>query len=188
MNINKTKEDKTINIFERPIAITDVETTGLDSTIQEIVEIGLVVIDQKTLEILDTLNVKVKPEHIETADEFALNLNGYNETDWKNAITLKEAMSLYGDKTKDAIFCAHNMTFDWSFIFEAFKKTGIKDQMDHHRVDLFTMIWMKFRNSDFEKFNLNEVAKRLGIPEEPMPHRAINGTMTAYEIYKKLVS
>jgi len=182
------KQEHTTHIFARPIAITDVETTGLDPTIQEIVEIGLVVIDQQTLEILDTLDIKVKPEHIETADEFALKLNGYNKTDWKNAITLKEAMSIYGEKTKDAIFCAHNVTFDWSFIFEAFRKTGIKNQMDHHRIDLFTMIWMKLRNLDFEKFSLNEVAKHLGIPEEPMPHRAINGTMTAYEIYKKLVS
>jgi len=32
------------------------------------------------------------------------------------------------------------------------------------------------------------VAKYLGIPEEPLPHRGINGTMTAYEIYKQLVS
>ena len=181
------KQEHTIRIFERPIAITDVETTGLDFTIQEIIEIGLVVINQKTLEIIDTLNVKVKPEHIKTADEFALKLNGYNETDWKDAITLKEAMSLYGEKTKDAIFCAHNVTFDWSFISEAFKRTGIKDKMDHHRIDLFTMIWMKFRNSSCERFSLNEAAKRLGVSEEPMPHRAINGTMTAYEIYKKLV-
>ena len=182
------KQEHTIHIFERPIAITDVETTGLDFAIQEIIEIGLVVINQKTLEILDTLDVKVNPEHIETANEFALNLNGYNETNWKNAITLKEAMSIYGEKTKDAIFCAHNMTFDWSFIFEAFRKTGVKNQMDHHRIDLFTMIWMKLRNSNCEKFSLNEAAKRLGVPEEPMPHRGINGAMTAYEIYKKLVS
>jgi len=182
------KQEHTTHIFEKPIAITDVETTGLDFAIQEIVEIGLVVVDQKTLKILDTLDVKVKPEHIETANEFALNLNGYNETNWKNAITLKEAMSIYGEKTKDAIFCAHNMTFDWSFIFEAFRKTGVKNQMDHHRIDLFTMIWMKLRNSNCEKFSLNEAAKRLGVPEEPMPHRGINGAMTAYEIYKKLVS
>jgi len=182
------KQEHTTRIFERPIAITDVETTGLDFAIQEIIEIGLVVINQKTLEIINTLDVKVKPEHIETADEFAIKLNGYNETDWKNAITLKEAMSIYGGKTKDAIFCAHNMTFDWSFIFEAFRKTDVKDQMDHHRIDLFTMIWMKLQNSKCEKFSLNEAAKRLGVSEEPMPHRGINGAMTAYKIYKKLVS
>ena len=177
-----------MKILERPIAITDVETTGLDPTIQEIVEIGLVVVNQQTLEMLDTLDVKVRPEHLETADKRALELNGYNEADWQNALTLQAAMSLYSDKTKDAIFCAHNVTFDWSFILEAFKKTYVKNQMDYHRVGLFTMAWMRLRNSGLEKFNMNEVAKYLGIAEEPMPHRAINGAMTAYEIYKRLVS
>lgn len=177
-----------MKMLERPIAITDVETTGLDSTIQEIVEVGLVLVNQQTLEIIETLDVKVQPEHLETATEFALKLNGYNATDWQNALTLQVAMSLYGEKTKDAIFCAHNVTFDWSFILEAFKKTGVKNLMDYHRVDLFTMAWMKLRNSGLEKFNLNKIAKHLGIPEEPMPHRAINGTMVAYEIYKRLVS
>jgi len=64
----------------------------------------LVVINQKTLEIIDTLDIKVKPEHIETADEFALKINGYNETDWKDALTLKEAMSIYGQKQKVRYF------------------------------------------------------------------------------------
>src|SRR3990167_388927 len=136
-----------MKILERPIAITDVETTGLDPTIHEIVEVGLFVINQQTLEVLDTFDVKVRPEHIETADEFALKLNGYNDADWQNALTLQEAMTLYGEKTKDAIFCAHNVTFDWSFILKAFKETGIKNLMDYHRVDLFTMAWMKLKNS-----------------------------------------
>lgn len=176
-----------MRIFERPVAITDVETTGLDFHVHEILEIGLVLINQKTLEIIDKMNVKVKPEHMETADDVALQVNGYQEADWADAISLSEAMAIYSEKTKDAIFCAHNVTFDWSFIFEAFKKTGAKDQMDHHRLDLFTMIWMKMHNEQMERFNLNEAAKRLGVPEEPSPHRAINGAMTAYEVYKKLV-
>ena len=177
-----------MKILERPIAITDVETTGLDEIIQEIIEVGLVLVNQQTFEIIDTLDVKVWPEHLETATEFALKLNGYNAANWQNALTLQTAMVLYSKKTKDAIFCAHNVTFDWSFILEAFKKTGVKNSMDYHRVDLFTMAWMKLRNSGLEKFNMNEVAKYLGIPEEPIPHRAINGSMTAYEIYKRLVS
>jgi DNA polymerase III alpha subunit (gram-positive type) len=179
-----------MRILERPVAITDIETTGLDPTIHEIIEVGLILINQQTLEIVDSLNVRVQPSHLETATEFALKLNGYNAADWQNALTLQEAMRLYGEKTKDALFCAHNVTFDWSFILEGFKKTGIKNLMDYHRIDLFlfTMAWIKLRNSGLEKFNMNEVAKCLGIPEEPIPHRAINGAMTAYEIYKQLLA
>lgn len=173
-------------IFKRPIAITDVETTGLDPQRHEIVEIGLVLIDQETGEVIDTLDIKVKPEHLETADETALKINGYNEPDWQNAVTLLEAISLYGEKTQDAIFCSHNVTFDWSFILEAFKKAGLKSPLDYHRLDLFTLIWSKSQGLKIENFNLSKVAQILGLPEESLPHRAINGARTAHEIFKRI--
>ena len=121
-----------IEIYKRPIAITDVETTGLDPQKHEIVEIGLVLIDQETGEVIDT--------------------------------------------------------FDWSFILEAFKKAGQKSTLDYHRLDLFTLIWTKTRDSKIESFNLNRVAQFLGLPEEPLPHRAINGARTAHEIFKKIIN
>jgi hypothetical protein len=54
--------------------MTDLETTGDIFSIHEILEIGLVLFDQQTFEILDTLNVKVKPEHIENAVPAALSI------------------------------------------------------------------------------------------------------------------
>ena len=177
-----------MEITNKPIAITDVETTGLDPIEHEIIEIGLVLINQKTFEIIDRLDIKVLPNHPETADSFAIKLNGYNTSEWENAKTIQEVMTLYGEKTKDAIFCAHNVTFDWGFISKAFKETGVKDQMDYHRLNLFTMTWSILRNLGIKKLNMNEVAKFLEIPEEPTPHRTINGTMTEYEIYKRLLA
>ncbi len=174
-------------IFERPIAITDVETTGLDPQKHEIVEIGLVLIDQETGEVIDTLDIKVRPEHIETADEVALKLNGYNKADWQDAVSILEAIALYGEKAQNAIFCSHNVTFDWSFILEALKKAGLKSTLDHHRLDLFTLIWSKTKDSKIESFSLSRVAQFFGLPEEPLPHRAINGARTAHEIFKKII-
>lgn len=174
-------------IFERPIAFTDVETSGLDFVKHEILEIGLVLVDQKTGEITDTLNIKVRPEHIETANPEALKVNGYSEADWQDAVSIVEAIVLYGEKAKDAIFCSHNVTFDWSFIAEAFKKAGLKSPLDYHRLDLFTLIWAKAKDSNIESFSLSKVARFLGLPEEPLPHRAINGARTAHEIFKTLI-
>ncbi len=175
-----------IEIFERPIAFTDVETSGLDPQRHEIIEIGLVLVNQKTGEVIEILDVKVKPEHIETADEAALKINGYNEADWQDAVSTIEAITLYGEKAKNAIFCSHNVTFDWSFIAEAFKKAGLKSPLDYHRLDLFTLIWSKTKGSNIESFSLSKVAQFLGLPEEPLPHRAINGARTAHEIYRRM--
>ena len=177
-----------MDILKRFVAITDIEASGLDVAVHEIIEIGLVLVDQKTFEIIDTLDIKVRPEHLETASEFSLQLNGYNEKEWQNALSLQEAMVQYSEKTKDAVFCSQNITFDWSFISAAFKKAGTKDLMDYHRIDLFTMAWLKLKNSGLESFHLKDVARYLGVLEEPMPHRAMNGARTAYEIFKKLIS
>lgn len=172
----------------RPIAITDLETTGVDPRYHEIIEIGLLVVEQHSLQIVDTLDVKVRPQHIETASETALLLNGYNEAHWKNAWDLREAVSLYGKKTSDAIFCSHNVTFDWSFMHEAFRMTEIENRLDYHRLDLFTMAWASLWKLDLQTFNLNNIAAYLGVEEEPIPHRAINGARTAYEVFRRLLS
>lgn len=120
-----------VSFRRRPLAITDLETTGLDPKIHDILEIGLIVVDQVSLAILDTLELKVRPEHIETASPSALLLNGYNERDWCNAVSLKEAMLAYSSKSAGAVFCSHNVTFDWAFSAEAFSRTGVKNEMDY---------------------------------------------------------
>lgn len=173
-------------LLERPLAITDYETTGLDPDVHEIIEIGLVVIDQSTLKTISELNLKVRPEHIETATPKALEINGYAEEDWRGACSLYEAMQQYASHVGDAMLLAHNMGFEWSFTRAAFKITGIADPMDYHRSDTFTNALESLRYSGLEKFNLVKVAEFLGIEPEPMPHRAINGARQAVDVYRKL--
>jgi len=177
-----------MEFLQRPLAITDVETTGLDFKIHEIIELGLLVVNQKTLEVVDEFETKIKPANIETAEPKALQLNGYNEQDWVNALDLGYVMGVYSKKTREAIFLAHNVTFDWSFIFEAFRKTNAANLMDYHRVDLFTCAWAKAsRLPGLKKFNLDELCKYFGIPPEPVPHRAINGVRNELKVLKKLL-
>lgn len=174
--------------LKRPLAITDTETTGLDAGIHEIIEIGLIVVEQPTLRILDKFNVKVKPEHIQTAQKKALQVNGYNEKEWAKAWSLKEAMEIYSEKTRNAIFVAQNVYHDWSFINEAFKKTGAEDLMDYHRIDLFTLGWSKKNEfPGLTKFSLSSMCKYFGIEPEPMPHRAFNGAKKAHEVFRNLI-
>ncbi|MEK7669175.1 MAG: 3'-5' exonuclease [Patescibacteria group bacterium] len=170
---------------ERKIAMTDLETSGDVFGMHEILEIGLVVFDQNTFEIVDTLNIKTKPFNIANAVPAAIAKNGYKEEDWQDAVSLKEAIQQYADKTKDAIFCAYNATFDWGFMNEAFRKTGVKDRMDYHRLDLLSIAWTKSLK-DKEKWSLKTACEIFDIPSEPAVHRAINGAMTAYELFKKL--
>ena len=59
------------------LAFIDVETTGFDPETQEIIELGVVIArptgdDAMDYEIVDEIDLKIKPEHIETADPQAL--------------------------------------------------------------------------------------------------------------------
>jgi len=180
--------EKETPFFKRPLAITDLEMTGLDADIHEIIEIGLVVINQDTLEIIDTLDVKVKPEHIETAAPDALAVNGYKEEDWKDAASLYDAMVQYNQKTPNAVFAGWNITFDWAFMEKAFKKTGIRHTMEYHRIDILSFAWGKLRNRGLDQIRLSAICRYFGIEEEPKQHRAINGAMKAYEVLQKLLA
>ncbi len=176
------------NFFKRPIAVTDLEMTGLNPDVHEIIEIGLVVVNQETWEIADMLDVKVKPEHPETANSAALKINGYRAEDWQDAVPLKEALKQYVSKTKGAVFCAHNVAFDWAFLDKAFRKTGVKHEMDYHQIDTASIAWAKLRNTGIGMVRLSALCRYFGIPEEPAQHRAINGARVAYEVLKHIVN
>lgn len=171
----------------RRLALTDLETSGVDLSVHEILEIALIIVDQRSLDVLDTLEFRVKPEHIWTASPSALALNGYNEADWKSATALQDALLAYAGKTKDAVFCSHNVTFDWGFIAQAFNRTGVKHEMDYHRIDLFTMAWSLLGTQGPSDLSLDRIASFLGIGCEPVPHRAMNGAWTAYRVLKTLL-
>lgn len=173
--------------MQRPLAITDVETTGFDAQRHEIIEIGLVLVAQDSFKIIDEFECKIKPLHPRNATKQATELNGYNAKDWREATDLKTAMKVYGAKTKNALFLSHNVFFDWSFINEAFKQSGVEDLMDYHRIDLFSLGWSRSASLEgLTKFNLDEIAKHFGISKEPLPHRALNGARLAYAVLQKL--
>jgi DNA polymerase III epsilon subunit-like protein len=93
---------------------------------------------------------------------------------------------MYAGKTTTSIFCSQNPTFDWSFIHYAFRVTGVRNSIDYHRLDLFTISWLLLRSTGLARFNLDVVAEHLGIGREPFPHRAIEGARMAYEVLRRL--
>lgn len=171
------------------IALIDLETTGLDPDKHEIIEIGCVLFDDRTFEILCELDIRVIPEHIETADPKALQVNGYRPEDWKDAVPLYKALGLLRAITSEETkFCAHNMIFDWGFLAAAMKKTGLEMPFERHRIDLFTLAWAHIPHEKMRSWSLKTICAYLQLVPEPKVHRAINGARTAYTVYKRLMT
>lgn len=169
------------------IAIIDLETTGLDLYKNEIIEIGLVVCDSVDFTIYDTWDVKIKPERPEDGHPEAYKVNGYCEDDWKDGITLRQALVLLAERVPTATMMAYNVSFDYGFLQQAFKKAELRDPMNYHRIDLLTLAWSKIPHSKMQSWALRSVCAYLRIPPEPKVHRGANGAMKAYEVYRRLM-
>lgn len=167
--------------------ILDLETTSLDSSTGEIIDIGCVnTVTGATFE------CKVLPLHIKEADPESLKINGYKPEDWEEAFLLPHALQLLsefvdsGTDDTPAYMMAYNVSFDRSFLEKAYKDCNLPYPFHYHHLDLLTLAW--FRLPECERFSLRETCSRLGIPPEPPIHRALAGAQCAYEVYKKLTN
>ncbi len=175
-------------MLNQNLAFIDVETTGLSTDLHEIIELGAVIAraDGDKLEVIDQLDLKVKPEHIETADPQALRVNGYDEGSWLFAYNLPEAMKSFAEKTKGAVMIAHNLTFDYGFIAKTFEKAGIPNDMHYHKLDTISIAFAKLNSADINKFSLNALCQYYGI-ENKRAHSAFSDAYATYELFKKLM-
>ena len=82
---------------------------------------------------------------------------------------------------------AQNITFDWSFLEQAFKKTGMKNPMHFLRLDLISIAFAKlYENDAVQRFSLQAMCEHFGIKNE-RAHTALADVRVSVEIYKKLL-
>lgn len=167
------------------LCITDLETSGLDSCTYEILEIGAVMIDTERKEILAIFDKKIAPT--KPVDEDAAHVNGYLEVQWEGAGSLAEVFAEFAEFAKGSTLMAQNVSFDWGFLQQAEKTTGITLPFSRHKVDLVTLAWLKVPPYTLRSYSLKNLCAYLNVPPEPDVHRSLNGAMAAYECYKKLI-
>jgi DNA polymerase III epsilon subunit-like protein len=168
------------------LAFIDIETTGLNVILHEIIEIGCV-ITTPDFKVLEEFELKIKPEHIENADRAALKVNGYDPADWRDAGSLKDAVKKLSAKVIDCIMIGHNVAFDSAFLESAFAKTNIKNTMHFHKLDTVSIAWAKLhREPDLDHFSLRELGSRFGIKNK-RAHTALSDARATFELYKKLM-
>ena len=169
------------------LAFVDIETTGLNVTKHEIIEIGCVITDYK-LKVKEEFEIKIKPERIENANKTSLKINHYNTKDWENASELKDTLKIFSKKVEDCIMVGQNVAFDSGFLEYNFARNNLVNTMHYHRLDTISIAWTKFHNDEnFEHFSLREMCKYFDI-ENKNPHSALSDARATYELYKKLMN
>lgn len=177
-------------MIQKKLAFIDVETTGVKILKHEIIEIGCMIVirqDEGSFQVKEEFEIKVKPEHIETADTKALRVNGYNEDAWMFAHTKQEAMQMLAEKTESAVMVAHNASFDYSFIEKTFEECGIENKMFYACIDTLTLAIAKLQNNEeVTRYTLRAMCEHFGIKNEKA-HTALADVRATFEMFKKLM-
>jgi DNA polymerase III epsilon subunit-like protein len=177
------------------LAFIDTETTGTDPKLHEIIELAVIIARQvdrpgkgPKLEIIEECEWKIKMEHPEKAEEQALRVNGYNETDWMFAIDRKKAMEEFAKKTQSCTFVSHNLVFDYAFIMKAFEETGVDNRMHFAKIDTISLAFARLYDApQADKFSLRALCELLKV-ENSKAHTALADTRALVQVYKKLMN
>lgn len=162
-----------------PFVVLDVETTGLASKSNRIIEIGLVKVFNG--EILETLKSFFNPDtQLPTA---ITKLTGITDEDLFAAPNFSSWISKINDFISDSVIVAHNSSFDLSFLKAEYERAS---EVFPHNSVLCTLKISRKLFPFLQSKSLGDVAKHLKIRHKDL-HRALSdATLTAKVLIKVL--
>lgn len=190
-----------------PYAIfLDIETTGLDSFMHHAIEIAFKIVDVSTGELKKEYETIVKQpwEAWEKRDHSSVLINGFT---WEKVCQGREIIAITSDiislftevqiQRGKAVFVCQNPAFDRGF-FAQLVNVYTQERLNwpYHWLDLASMYWTLVVKRSLQEgiplpselhLSKNEIARSFNLPEEQMPHRAINGVNHLIQCYEKVV-
>ena len=182
------------------IYVADCETTGLDSHLNDIIEISL-------LRLTDGVQKTwcLKPLNFETIDMGSLKINGHKLEDIKHetkfgrdtymdpnkAIIEMENWIMEDDtQTNNRVLCGQNIAFDKSFIDQLWIKCNSKDSLPFGRRTVDTMQIEFFldlcKGTMAEGYSLNNLVKKYGVVNSKA-HTAAADVKATKEVFEKQI-
>lgn len=168
-----------IDLKTTTYVVFDVETTGLSSQYDKIIELAAVKV--KDGEIVDKFERFSNPG--ERLNETIKNLTGITDDMLVDAPPIEEVLNDFRDFVGDAIYIAHNASFDMGFIDTGFERLGY-GATTNGVID--TLELSRTINTEMGKHGLNFLAKKYGV-ELTQHHRAIYDAETTAHIFVKML-
>lgn len=179
--IERTLKGKsTIDLLSDYI-IFDIETTGLDSSYDEVIEIGAIKV--KNNKIVSKFNSLVKPKN--EIDEYITELTGITNEMVKDAPTIEEILPDFMNYIGNDILIGHNVNFDINFIYDNLYRNKF-DVLTNDFID--TMRISRKLLPELPHHRLIDLAKYFKI-DSTNNHRSLKDceiTMNVYENLKEI--
>ena len=162
-------------------AIIDLETTGGRPRADRITEIAIFVYDAEKEEVIDSFVSLINPQV--AVPDFITRITGIDNAMVKDAPPFYEVARKIVEMTKDAVFVAHNVRFDYGFIQHAFRRLGYS----YSRKQLCTIKLSKKIFPGFASYSLENLCKYLNIPNEAA-HRAWGDAEATLRLFQKILN
>lgn len=164
--LNIVYNSRPSNLQDLEYVVFDLETTGLSSHYDSIIEFGAVLMHRGM--VIERKDFFVKPRTKLTA--FISNLTNIKESDVENARTFSECKDEILDFIKGRVLVAHNASFDYGFLNEELKRIGDKP-LDNIVIDTLDLARSMFPNR--RSYRLGHIAKLYNVTyNEEVAHRA----------------
>lgn len=159
-------------------SIVDIETTGNGYKGQKITEISIFLFDGQ--KVIDEFTSLVNPE--KKISNYITNLTGITEAMVSNAPKFYEIAKKVVEITKDAIFVAHNVHFDYNVVREEFRSLGF----NFSRKKLCTVRLSRKIIPGLSSYSLGNICNSEGIIIAER-HRAKGDAEATLELFQKLL-
>lgn len=160
-------------------SIIDIETTGGDPKVDRITEIAIYLHDGE--KVIDSYVSLVNPEM--PIPEFITRITGIDNEMVREAPKFYEIAKRIVEITEGAVFVAHNVRFDYSFVQKEFRTLGYT----FSRKQLCTVKLSRKLIPGHKSYSLSKLAPALGIKNEAS-HRAFGDATATVELFEKLLA
>ena len=164
--------------FDEEFVAFDLETTGLSSRVDRIIEIGAVLM--KNGQEIDRFQTFVDPE--QKLEKKIIDLTGITDDMLVGAPKIEEVLPKFLEFVGDRVLVAHNSDFDTGFIRAECQRQGLP----YNFTAADTLILSQNLLTHLHKFKLNIVSDALSLPDFNH-HRAADDAVTCGLVMTKLM-
>lgn len=166
--------------FPDDFTIIDLETTGLDPTFDEIIEVGAIRV--RNGDVTDTFSSLVKPE--KEVDAFITEITGITNEMLADAPSISEIFPDFLSFVSNDIIVGHNVNFDINFVYDTNSKL-----YNQYFSNSFTDTLRLSRRllPELEHHRLKDLINHFEIDIERQ-HRSLDDCKSTLECYNKLKS
>lgn len=173
--------DEDIDLANATYVVYDLETTGLSSNYDEIIEVAACKV--KNGMVIDEFSEYVKPNR--EIDDFTTELTSITNDDVRNALSIDDVLPRFVEFFKGSILVAHNASFDNSHIKANMKRLGIYHGEEFPTIDTMQVARV-FYGTKLKRFNLDAVCKLFDV-ENVHHHRAIYDARATAAVFIKML-